>query len=107
MPVGETPSVLDEQNMNHVRKELYQHLQRGLELGHQFRSAFFGVEAQDQIGETDWLEEIKSMNQTSKLRRYMEGLIFNAEVIENESLKIQLERFADGYLWWNAPSRGY
>jgi len=107
MPVGNTPGILDEQNMNHVRNELYQHLQRGVELGNQFRSAFFGWEAQDYIGETDWLEQLESINQTGKLPRGAEGLILSSNLIKNESVKTQLEFFAEGYLWWNAPARGH
>ena len=93
--------------MNHARNELYLHLQHGLQLGHQFRSALFGWEAQDYIGETDWLDKLESMNQTGKLPKGTEGLILNSDMVRNESVKIQLERFAEGYLWWNAPAPGY
>ena len=107
MPVGNRRDILDEQNMNHVRNELYQHLQRGLDFGHQFRSAFFGWEAQDYIGENDWLDKLASMNQTGKMPRGTEGLILSSQLVENESVKAHLDRFADGYFWWNAPSRGH
>lgn len=99
--------ILDEQNMNHVRTELYRRLQHGLNLGHQFRSAAFGWEFQDVLGESDWLECLESMNQTGELPRYKEGLILSADLVKNESVKVQLEHFADGYLWWNAPTRGH
>ena len=99
--------ILDEPNMNHVRNELYERLKYGLSLGHQFRSAAFGCEFQDLLGEIEWLDDLEAINQTGKLPRYTEGLILNADWVKNDSAKDQLEHFADGYLWWNAPSRGH
>lgn len=106
MHYPEQRGILDEQNMNYVRKELYLRLQHGLDLGHKFRSAAFGWEVQDTLGEPDWLECLESAMQTGDLPRYMEGLILSAELVTSESVKIQLEHFADGYLWWNANTHG-
>ena len=106
MPVGNRRGILDEQNTNHVRNELYQHLKRALGFGHKLRSALFGWEAQDYVGETDWLDELTAMNETGKLPRGTEGLILSSYLVKSESVKARLDRFAGGYLWWNAPSRG-
>ena len=108
MPAGPVQrDILDEKNMNYVRKELYRRLRHGIDLGHQFRSAAFGCEFQDVLGESDWMERVESTMETGKLPVGMEGLILRAELVKNESVKIQLEHFADSYLWWNAASPGY
>jgi len=104
---SELLGILDQQNMNHVRNVLYQQLQRGLDLGYQFRSAGFGCEIQDTLGDSDWMEELESMNQTGKLHDFFSGLILNSNLVTGESLRNQLELFAEGYLWWNAPAWGY
>ena len=93
--------------MNHVRTELYRRLRHGIDLGHQFRSAAFGYEFQDVLGESDWMDRLESTMETGELPVSMEGLILRADLVKNKSVKIQLERFADSYLWWNASSPDY
>ncbi len=90
-----SPSLIDE-----LRPQLYEPLKNGLK----FRSAWFGWEGQDAVGESDWLAIIEQMNRTGELPN-MPGLILNENIVLNSDLKSKLNPFSDGFLWDNPATQ--
>lgn len=64
------PGILDEQNMNHVRSKLYQHLRRGLDLGHQFRAQHLAGKFKTSSGTLIGWE---NLNRSTKLANSLVG----------------------------------
>ena len=87
-------ATLDAQQRARFLHHLYAPLR---EPGLQFRSAWFGWEAQDALGEADWTDLLSQMHHTARLPE-MPGLILAEATVENPDLRIQLSVFCPHYL---------
>ena len=103
--------LMSEENLRAVRNDLYGRMAGtncDLPAATGFRSAQFGVERQDFLGDEDWLKTLGAFLLTRKPGKYFEGLILSETIVRNPSLRKHLTEFSPGFLWWDCfPDRYY
>lgn len=100
--------LVNEQNLRSIREQLYGRLRgRPNEPAVSYRSARFGVESQDFLGDDRWLESLQQFLSNDEPSKYFEGLIVQQSLVENDSLRSHLEEFSPGYVWWNQFPKNY
>lgn len=108
---GSRDDLLTQPNLELVRNDLYDRLAGrtgDLQPSTGYRAARFGVESQDFLGDDDWLKTLGRFLLFEKPQRYFEGLILDATLVRNPSLRQHLVEFSPGYLWWDCfPERYY
>ena len=92
-----------DKSMAIIRDALYQHLADPVNELTGYRSALYGCEAQDYLGDEDWLGDLNQLNESAVLSRPQHGLIVAQSLVTNDALRKQLEPFSSGYLWFNRP----
>ena len=113
-PVGmqmpqQASGILGAANMSFVQMALYYGLRVFTEStgAATYRSAWFGWEAQDVLGDADWLDRLAEINRNGALPGGMDGLILAEDAVTNADARAGLVRFDDTHLWWDAPVRGH
>lgn len=102
--------LMSEQNLRSVRTDLYGRLAGtncDLAPAQGFRSAQFGEERQDFLGDEDWLKTLGKFLLYRKPQKYFEGLIVDKQLVHNPSLRGHLSPFSPGYLWWDCFPKKY
>lgn len=89
---------LDETLIDEIRPQLYEPLRRGI----RFRTAWLGWEAQDTLGEQDWLDDLAEIRDRGRLPE-MPGLVLSDELIPRPGGPPQLKPFCTGYHWIVTP----
>ena len=108
---GPRSDLVSEPNLRLIRDNLYDRLagvNTSLAPATGFRAARFGVEAQDDLGDDDWLRSLGQFLLFREPQKYYEGLIVQESLIWNPSLRKHLSDFSPGYLWWDCfPDKYY
>ena len=99
--VGKHPAT--DKSMACIRDALYQYLADPENELAGYRSALYSCEAQDYLGDEDWLDDVDQLYESAKLSRPQHGLILAESLVINAALRQQLEPFSAGYLWYNQP----
>lgn len=107
---GKRYDLVTQPNLEAVRKHLYGRMlgePDGLPPVTGYRSAKFGVESQDFLGDEDWPAQLEKFLTADEPGKYYEGLIFEESLLTNHKLREHLSVFSPGYLWWDCFPKRY
>ena len=70
-----------------------------------YMAALFGLEAQETLGESDWLERLETLLKTSDPHRCFNGIVLtNQHFLDSQcELERLLSPFCKGYVWLDRP----